>query len=286
MSLEDSYTACSELTKERAKNFYYGIKLLPKKKRESLCAVYAFFRISDDLSDDEEISDKDAQLARWRSLIESSPENAAVHPILPAFYDTVEQFSIPKTYFEELIVGTTSDLTVTRYQTFEDLYQYCYRVASTVGLVCLHIFGFDHSQEALAEAEARGIAFQLTNILRDVAEDGERGRIYLPMDDLKRFGLSEEEFLKADCQSGQLQEFLTFQIERAKGYYQKSAPLKNRVDAESRASLEAMTNIYRALLGKIESMGPTVFRERARLSKLEKLALAGKTAIKAGLSKS
>lgn len=283
MSLEQSYIECSELTKERAKNFYYGIKLLPKEKRDSLCAVYAFFRISDDLSDEEEIKDKDAQLARWRSLVHGSPENAKAHPILPAFYDTVEKFSIPTRYFEELIEGTTSDLSVTRYPTFDDLYLYCYRVASTVGLVCLHIFGFDGSPEALQEAEARGLAFQLTNILRDVAEDGERGRIYLPMEDLERFGLKEDEFLRADCQSGQLQEFLTYQIERAKGYYEKSAPLSARVDQESRASLDAMTNIYRAVLGKIEGLGPGVFRERARLSKLEKLALAGKTAIKAKL---
>ncbi len=283
MSLEQSYAHCRELTRERAKNFYYGIKLLPQAKRDSLCAIYAFFRISDDLSDDEEILDKDTRLAKWRELVQASPENASVHPILPAFYDSVEKYQIPTHYFEELIVGTTSDLTVTRYQTFDELYQYCYRVASTVGLVCLHVFGFDHSQEALEQAEARGIAFQLTNILRDVAEDGERGRIYLPLEDLERFGLREEEFLQGECREGQVQKFFRFQVERAKTYYQKSAPLKDRVEPESRASLEAMTGIYRALLGKIEEMGPGVFKERARLSKMEKIALAGKTALQAGL---
>lgn len=283
MSLEKSYAHCRELTKERAKNFYFGIKLLPQAKRDSLCAIYAFFRISDDLSDDEEIRDKDARLARWRELVHASPENATSHPILPAFYHSVETYQIPTHYFEELITGTTSDLTVTRYQTFEDLYRYCYRVASTVGLVCLHVFGFDQSQEALEQAEARGIAFQLTNILRDVAEDGDRGRIYLPLEDLQKFGLSEEEFLKGDCREGQVEEFFRFQVERAKTYYEKSSPLKERVEAESRASLEAMTSIYRALLGKIEVMGSGVFKERARLSKMEKLALAGKTALKAGL---
>lgn len=278
MPLEDSYRRAREITKERAKNFYFGIRLLPQEKRDSLCAVYAFFRESDDLSDDDAITDKSERLARWKKLVRPQEETPAEDSILPAFYDSVEKYSIPERYFEELIDGTTSDLSVTRYHTFEDLYGYCYKVASTVGLVCLHIFGFDGSPEALEMAEARGIAFQLTNILRDVKEDGELGRIYLPQEDLQRFGLSEQDFLSGRPTPA-LQEFLSFQIERAKGYYEKSAPLAARVDAESRASLEAMTKIYRAVLDKVESMGCRVFQERASLSKLEKLALAGQTAL-------
>lgn len=278
MTLEDSYNAAQAITKERAKNFYFGIRLLPKEKRQSLCAVYAFFRESDDLSDDEAITNKSERLARWKLLVHPQADGSADEGILPAFYDTVAKYSIPTSYFEELLDGTMSDLSVTRYQSFDDLYLYCYKVASTVGLVCLHIFGFDGSEEALKQAEERGIAFQLTNILRDVKEDGERGRIYLPLEDLKRFSLSEEQFLSGTA-SPQLEEFLSFQIERAKRYYDQSASLSERVDPESRASLQAMTKIYRALLGKVESMGPKVFQERARLSKLEKLALAGKTAL-------
>ncbi len=277
MSLQESYAACRAITKERAKNFYYGIKLLPEERRDALCAAYAFFRISDDLSDDENITDKDQRLERWKALIQESPENAAQHPILPAFYHALEKYSIPHQYFEECLEGTTSDLTVQRYPVFADTYRYCYQVASTVGLVCLHVFGFDHSPEALAMAESRGIAFQLTNILRDVAEDAERGRIYLPLEDLQRFEVSEEEFLKGEPTPG-LQALLTFEIERAKGYYEASASLGERVEKESRASLEGMTSIYRALLGKVESMGTRVFKERAQLSKLEKVSLATKTA--------
>ena len=202
-----------------------------------------------------------------------------------AFYDTVDKYQIPTNYFEELIDGTTSDLTVTRYQTFEELYGYCYKVASTVGLVCLHIFGFDGSQEALDQAEARGIAFQLTNILRDVKEDGERGRIYLPLDDLTRFGIAEEQFLQGQPHP-EMKNFLDFQIERAKSYYLKSQQLVGRVDPESRASLEAMTQIYRAVLGKVEDLGLKVFQQRASLSKMEKLALAGKTALSGALKRS
>lgn len=275
MTLQESYDACRDITKERAKNFFFGIRLLPQERRDSLCACYAFFRISDDLSDDEAITDKDKHLAAWRANILGVAEP---HPVLSAFHDTVQKYAIPTRYFEELLDGTTSDLSVTRYETFDELYRYCYRVASTVGLVCLHVFGFDHSPEALAQAEARGIAFQLTNILRDLSEDGERGRIYLPQEDLRRFGVSEADFL-AGRDTPELRALLTFQVERAKEYYEKSAPLSARVDSESRASLDAMTSIYRALLGKVESMGTRVFRERAKLSKLEKLSLAGKTAL-------
>jgi phytoene synthase len=277
MTLKDSYKACHQVTRERAKNFYYGIKLLPQEKRDSLCAVYAFFRQSDDLSDDDEITNKAERLSRWKELVHPS-DQPAENPVLPAFYDSVEKYSIPTRYFEELLDGTTSDLSVTRYQTFDDLYGYCYKVASTVGLVCLHIFGFDGSQEALQQAEARGIAFQLTNILRDVKEDGERGRIYLPLDDFHKFDISEEQFLQGQS-SVEMERFLHFQIERAKGYYQLSQDLAERVDPESRASLQAMTQIYRAVLGKVEELGLKVFQQRASLSKMEKLALAGRTAL-------
>lgn len=280
MDLEASYRRAQNITKDRAKNFYFGIRLLPREKRESLCAVYAFFRESDDLSDDDQIADKSERLARWRAAVRVKPENIPDDSILPAFYDTLQKFSIPERYFEELIDGTTSDLTVSRYQTFDELYDYCYKVASTVGLVCLHIFGFDGSPEALKQAEERGIAFQLTNILRDVKEDGERGRIYLPLEDLARFGLNERAFLEGR-ESEELKTFLKFQVDRAKEYYRRSSSLAERVDPESRASLEAMTSIYRALLTKVEEMGCRVFQERASLSKLEKLALAGKTAISA-----
>lgn len=278
MTLEESYGACQNITKQRAKNFYFGIRLLPKEKRDSLCAVYSFFRVSDDLSDDAQLENKAERLAHWRSLVRNPPAQPTDTPLLPAFYDTLSKYSIPQTYFEELIDGTTSDLSVTRYQTFEELYSYCYKVASTVGLVCLHIFGFDGSEEALKQAEARGIAFQLTNILRDVKEDGERGRIYLPLDDLERFQLTEHDFLQAQ-KSSAMEDFLRYQIDRAKAYYLLSDPLREHVEQESRPSLDAMTQIYRTLLMKIESMGLEVFQKRATLSKMEKLTLAGKTAL-------
>ena len=279
MTLQESYRQATAITKNRAKNFYFGIRLLPKEKRDSLCAVYAFFRESDDLSDDESVPNRRERLLEWRGLVTGpNGESRNNNPILPAFYDTINKYSIPQIYFEELLDGTISDLTVSRYQNFDELYSYCYRVASTVGLVCLHIFGFDGSEYALKQAEERGIAFQLTNILRDVKEDGERGRIYLPLAELETFQLTETDFLNGQ-DSVPMENFLRFQIQRANEYYAKSASLTERVDPDSRASLAAMTQIYQAVLTKVETLGTRVFQERASLSKLEKIALASKTAI-------
>jgi phytoene synthase len=199
-SLEESYRKCEEITRERAQNFYFGIRLLPQERRSSLCAAYAFFRTCDDISDgDIGVADRSSALAAWASNID--PDNAqaveveAAQELLPAFHDTVRRYGIPLEYFYDLVRGSQDDLVKHRYETFDELYQYCYRVASTVGLVCLHVFGFDGSPEALKQAEQRGIAFQLTNILRDVAEDVSLGRIYLPLEDLARFNVDPSELV-------------------------------------------------------------------------------------------
>lgn len=271
-SLQASYEYCRKLTQERAKNFYFGIKLLPRERRDALCAIYAFFRYCDDVSDDEEVADRAELLNRWRAAVRD-PE-ADENPILEAFHHAVERYRVPRNYFEELIDGTESDLTVDRFPTFDDTYLYCYRVASTVGLVCVHVFGFDGSEEALKQAEYRGIAFQLTNILRDLKEDADRGRIYLPLEDLERFGVDPASML-AGAPDGRFAEMLEFEVERARDYYRRSDSLAEKVEPESRASLEAMTRIYRALLEKVSRMGPEVMKKRAQLSKVEKLKLAG-----------
>ncbi|MGE0491879.1 MAG: phytoene/squalene synthase family protein [Vulcanimicrobiota bacterium] len=273
ISLADSYRHCRQVTKERAKNFYYGIRLLPSQRQDALCAVYAFFRYCDDVSDDEIVGDRDELLTRWRASVEPG-QQADSSPILPAFHETVQRYAIPTRYFRELIDGAEADLSVSRYQTFEELYRYCYQVASTVGLVCIHIFGFDGSDEAFAEAEARGIAFQMTNILRDISEDAERGRIYLPLEDLERFEVKPADLLAGNPGPG-FARLLAFEVERARGYYEKSEPLVERVDSVSRPSLVAMTRIYRGLLERIAQMGPRVLKERASLNKLEKIKLAG-----------
>ena len=283
ISLEESYRQCEEITRERAQNFFFGIRLLPQERRSSLCAAYAFFRTCDDISDgDIEVADRSKALEAWASNIDPD----AAHPIeveaarnlLPAFHDTVRRYKIPLEYFHDLVRGSQDDLVKHRYSSFDDLYQYCYRVASTVGLVCLHVFGFDGSPEALKQAEHRGIAFQLTNILRDVAEDISLGRIYLPLEDLARFGIDPEELVKGTPGPG-FADIVQFEVERARKFYELSDGLRDHVDPVSRPSLQAMTAIYRQLLEKVAALGPGVLKTRASLSKMEKLKLAGQTVI-------
>ena len=175
-----------------------------------------------------------------------------------------------------MIDGVESDLSKHTYANFDELYRYCYCVASTVGLVCVHVYGFDGSSEALQMAEWRGIAFQLTNILRDISEDLSLGRVYLPQDELSAAGL-DLETLKAGKSSPALEGFLRGQVERARSYYRQADSLERRVNAESRSSLRAMTSIYQTLLEKVGSMGCQVLHKRAKLSTVEKLQLAGKT---------
>lgn len=281
--LESSFRHCEAVTKDRAKNFYYGIKLLPNERRRALCAIYAFFRYCDDVSDGDVKGSKADLLRRWREAIDPESGQDTSSLILPAYYDSVERYGVPLRYFYEMIDGVESDLTQNRYETFEDLYTYCYRVASTVGLVCLHVFGFDGSEEALKQAEQRGIAFQLTNILRDVAEDVGLGRIYLPLEDLRKFGVTADALLAKKPEPG-FADLIAFEVERARSYYEMSDPLLERVEACSRASLGAMTNIYRQLLGKVAKLGPKVLEKRATLTLAEKLKLAGETLITASRS--
>lgn len=270
--LEQSFRHCAEVTRKRAQNFYFGIKLLPSERRAALCACYAFFRYCDDVSD-EEGSGQAELLGRWKEAVDPA-NHTDPSPILPAFHDTVVKYAIPQRYFRELIEGAELDLVKNRYATFQELYDYCYRVASTVGLVCIHIFGFDGSAEALLQAEHRGIAFQLTNILRDVAEDAERGRIYLPLEDLAKFQVTPEAVLAGRPEPG-FADLIAFEVGRARDYYQRSEPLLDRIEGVSRPALQAMTRIYRQLLEKVSELGPQVLTTRASLTRMEKLKLAG-----------
>jgi phytoene synthase len=281
-ALQESYRQCEAITRERAQNFFFGIRLLPQERRISLCAAYAFFRTCDDIADgDIAVEDRAKSLELWARTIDPKSGEGADGPgkqLLPAFHDTVRRYAIPLEYFYDLVRGAQDDLVKPRYQTFDELYRYCYRVASTVGVVCLHVFGFDGSAEALKQAEHRGIAFQLTNILRDVAEDLSLGRIYLPLDDLARFGVDPDQLVKGTPGPG-FANLIQFEVERARHYYELSDGLRDRVDAVSRPSLQAMTGIYRQLLEKIAILGPGVLTTRASLTKMEKLKLAGQTVL-------
>ncbi len=266
-TVEQSYEYCVRVARKRAKNFYYSFLLLSKQQRKAMCAIYAFMRYCDDLSDDPGANR--ASIDRWRSEMEEALEgHFSGHPVWPAFHHTVRRFGIPHEYFREMIAGVTSDLVPRRIESFEELYRYCYQVASVVGLTTIHIFGFD-TKSALPLAEKCGVAFQLTNILRDIREDAERGRVYLPGEDLRRFGVSEAD-LRNGIRSEEFLELMRFEAGRARQYYKESLPLLDLVHPRSRPSLWALVSIYSRLLERIERSNYDVFRKRVRLSAVEK----------------
>jgi phytoene synthase len=282
--LKESYAWCEEVARREAKNFYYSFLLLPAGKRKAMCAIYAFMRYCDDLSDDEGIADRAATIAQWREDLKSAltdetlagKRNAAPgQAVWPAFVDTVRRFHIPHQYFFDMIEGVSSDLEPRRVETFDELYDYCYHVASVVGLTIIHIFGFE-KREALDLAEKCGVAFQITNILRDVREDAEKQRIYLPAEDLQRFGVSPETFGPPE----RFRELMAFEAGRARDYFRQSAPLVRMVDKRSQASLEALIAIYSRLLDRIIASNYDVLARRIQLSTAEKIWLLVRSSVK------
>ena len=268
--LAASYLHCRRVARAAARNFYYGISLLPEAKRDALCAIYAFMREADDISDSPgETGEKQQRLAACRtSLDHALAGDSAGHPALPAVHDAVTRFRIPPRYLHDLISGTEMDLTIASYATFDRLREYCYRVAGTVGLTCIHVFEF---QDARAPdlAEKLGIAFQLTNILRDLPEDSRMGRVYLPQEDLDRFGVRAAELTGTAVGPG-LRELLRFEAERAWGFYREGAPLLDLIAHDSRAALWALVRVYSGILAKVEARDYDVFSARPALSAAEK----------------
>jgi phytoene synthase len=278
MTVEESYAFCERVARTQAKNFYYSFLLLSRPQRQAMCAIYAFMRYCDDLSDAEGVSDRAGAIARWQADLDSAlAGNAPENPVWPAFSDAVARYRVPHEYFRDMIRGVSSDLEPRHIQTFQELYDYCYHVASVVGLTIIHIFGFNDPR-ALVLAERCGVAFQLTNILRDVREDAEHGRVYLPAEDLKRFGVDPME-LAANALSPALRNLLAFEAERARAYYREAQPLTNLVDSGSRASLKALIGIYSRLLERISNSGYEVLRERVRVPAWEKIWILARCAI-------
>jgi phytoene synthase len=257
-AVAESYAYCRNVARSQARNFYYSFVLLPNQQRDAMCAVYAFMRYCDDLSDGPETANHET-MRQWRSELDAAlGGNYGPNPCWPAFHDTVQRYKIPHEYFHEMIDGVSSDLQPREMLTFDELYRYCYQVASVVGLTIIHIFGFE-DPAALVLAEKCGIAFQLTNILRDVKEDAEKGRTYLPREDRERFP--------------QFHDLMRFEAGRARAYYEESRPLIGMVHKESRASLWALIEIYRRLLERIQASNYDVMSRRIRLSGLEKAGI-------------
>ncbi|MDE3171028.1 MAG: squalene/phytoene synthase family protein, partial [Acidobacteriota bacterium] len=269
-AIAESYAECNRIARAAHSSFYLAFYGLPRRKRNALCALYAFMRLVDNVSDEPgDLESKRRGLARWRGwLDEAAAGQTGGHAILPALADSMTRFHIPARYFHDLILGAEMDLTVNRYATFDRLSEYCYRVAGTVGLTCLHVFGFrDPHAEDLAER--LGLAFQMTNIIRDVSGDFALGRVYLPQEDLAKFGLRDES-LRGPI-SGQLRNLLEFEADRAWRLYSEGAPLVDQVDADSRATIWALVRTYSTLLARIEERGFDVFSGRISISSAEKL---------------
>jgi squalene synthase HpnC len=268
--LRTSYAECHRIARAARSSFYLAFFGLRKEKRNALCALYAFMRLVDNVSDEPgDLESKRRGLARWRVMLDEAVAGETHgHAILPALADTMARFEMPTRYFHDLILGAEMDLTIASYATFDRLAEYCYRVAGTVGLTCLHVFGF-RDPRSPDLAERLGLAFQLTNILRDVRGDLEMGRVYVPQEDLDRFGCPAED-LRGPMTS-RLQDLMEFEAERAWRFYAEGAPLVHQVDPDSRATLWALIRTYSSLLARIEEQGFDVFSSRVSLSSAEKI---------------
>lgn len=284
-SLEASYAHAGRITKARARNFYYTFLLLPPERRRCIFAVYAFSRRADDAVDAVE----EAGVPREQALSDLEDLRALLHgsrpedPLAPALRDTIRRHEIPLEPFEELLAGMAMDLDKTHYETYEELEQYCYRAASVVGLISMEIFGYTNPRarlEAREPAIRLGLAMQLTNILRDVAEDLERGRIYLPAEDLKRFAYSRED-LERRVVDDRFRNLMAHEVARARGLFREAEELYPRVLEESRYCPVLLGRFYSRILERIEAGGYDVLGRRPRLPLHEKLRIAGRTWLEA-----
>lgn len=283
--LAHAYAVCRGIARRSAKNFYYGFLVLPAEKRNAFCAVYAFMRHADDISDTPglDIAQKRQKLGEWLEMANQVFSGKPTDdPVLLALADAQGRFKIPAQLFEKLVYGTSLDLDIPPSQgmpavvcrTFEELQRYCYFVASVVGLVCIRIFGYQDSKAEML-AEDCGLAFQLTNIIRDVKEDAGMGRIYLPEEDLARFGLSPQqlapESLNSAAKAAELKPVLELEAERARRYYDSARWLMELIEEDSRAALWVLVEIYSRLLNKIAARNYDVLTERVQLSFWEKM---------------
>jgi len=293
LDVHGSYEECHRIAKGANSSFYPAFFLMPKPKRDGIVALYAFMRLIDDVSDEgADLAAKQRGLAKWRAALDQAitkqeqvvDGSAAIASpfsglkgaaqILPALVDTIERYKMPSRYLHDLISGAEMDLTVQSYPSFERLKEYCYRVAGTVGLTCTHIFGF-HDFRALEFAEKLGLAFQLTNIIRDVQEDYKLGRVYLPEEDLAHYRVTQEDLGRNETSLG-MRELLRFEAERAWKLYEEGSQLLAMIEEDSRATLWLLVHTYSSLLARIESVDFDVFGGRVRLTKAEKLKLVAK----------
>ncbi len=273
-SLDADYERCAQITRRSRSSFYYAFILLPPERRRALHAVYAFCRFIDDIADDEAIREPALLLRRWREELDRVYAGVPTRALSRALADSARRFTIPRDLFVEIIAGVEMDLSRKRYRTFEELRPYCYRVASALGLICIEIFSY-RNPSAKLYAENLGLALQLTNIIRDVGEDAARGRIYLPLEDLARFNVSEDEIL-GGVYSPNFVRLMDFEAKRARELYAKAQSALAPEDRATLLTAEAMRLIYAALLERIVKSNYRVLDRRHSLSAPRKLYLVGR----------
>ena len=275
VTLEESYAYCTLMARRRARNFYFSFLGLPGDQFRAMCVLYAFMRIADDLGDDPDVpvARRAVQLDEWLDSLQRALELGDFdHPVFPALRDIVETYAIPAEYLSAVVDGVRMDLNPTPYPTFEDLSRYCYHVAGCVGICCIHIWGYEDEQ-AIPCAVDCGLAFQLTNILRDLGEDAAMGRIYLPSEDLERFGYSRED-LTNHTRNEAFMQLMQFEVARAESYYRRAEKLFDYLKPSGKPVLHAMLRIYGGLLAEIERRDYDVFSRHVSLSTWRKLVIA------------
>jgi phytoene synthase len=273
--IAEAYRECADITRRSGSSFASAFWMLPKKKRNALHAIYAFCRLADDIADDPEIAgDRTALLARWREELDDAFRGKAQHAVGVALSDAIKSYRFPEQVFVDLLDGVEFDLAEEPIETFDDLRLYCYRVASTVGLLVVRILGFENPR-SLEFAETLGIAVQLTNVLRDVGDDASAGRIYLPRDELVRFGVSAESLFAGEM-TDELQPMLSFNAKRAASYYDRAEQLLPDEDRRALRPATAMGRIYRALLDELIEREFPCFEQPVRISKPRRVAIAAK----------
>ncbi len=287
MTPTEAQTYCTTLTKMSGSNFYYSFLFLPKARREAMYTVYAFCKEVDNAVDEPPPgSNPQHELQRWRKELDAAYHGTPTFPVTVSLARHARALSIPQAYFEELIKGVEMDLSRMRYATFDELSLYCYRVASVVGLICLHIFGTT-SPRAQDYAVNLGMAFQLTNILRDLGTDAEAGRIYLPQEDLQRFKYPEEDLLRRQYSAG-FTDLMRFEVGRAKEFYAKAARALDSLPRKEQRALtvaEIMRGVYSRILQRIEESDYRVFGPRVTLTSSHRLAVAAGVWIRSRLQR-
>ncbi|HXK33484.1 MAG TPA: presqualene diphosphate synthase HpnD [Dehalococcoidia bacterium] len=271
-SLDEAYAWCKAYTKARASNFYYAFAILPPPKRNAIYAAYAFSGLVDDIADElDDRAEQERQLASARARLRDCYAGRRAGPLFVALGGAVDRYAIPAEFFEELVNGVEMDFTVNRYATWDDLSRYCYRVASMVGLICTSVFGTKGDPDARQYAIDLGIALQIVNIMRDVREDAERGRVYFPADELAAHGLDADDIL-ACRYDGRFAAMMAQQGARAHEYFARGRRLLPLLDTRSRMCVNVLQGIYSDILRRIEQRQYDVLSERVSLSGREKLA--------------